>query len=463
MTRLKTHGNDYARRVWLATAPEVGAGGRPREGDDIGVFKRFVIDVYEHKRYYREPTLVGDSCAGKDVVDIAPPTVKQCTPQPKPASVAVDLLDFGAFDAAAPAPAPNPTAPAISQGAPIMKRKSTGTPKSNPTAVDLLDFGAFGTAAAPPIPKAPAIPQGEGAPTTTRTDILEEQLFDPFHNNDNRVINGNCNSQSRDTNKVSLFPAPSSPSTPASNFNNSSFDPFGGDSNSNNILKSTEASTSSTAMQPTSSQTVVMEPHSYSGTVNCHNSGSGMMMTNLANGHSMNRTMNNGIGNSMMMNGDSMNRTMNSGIGNSMMMYGGAAMNGILHTTGASGMMNSSSMNNTAMMGNGGMMNGDTRNISTHNINLNTMMMNSNGSGSSSFMAASSGPQQPQHPTAPPQLAMNTNVMQPNKISNSFRTGFGVMSSSTKVSSPGRQAAGGSRGSSALNTQKPDPFAGLGF
>ena len=82
VTRLKTHGNDYVRRVWLATAPEVGAGGRPREGDDIGVFKRFVIDVYEHKRYYREPTLVGDSCAGKDVLDVAPPTVKQCTPQP---------------------------------------------------------------------------------------------------------------------------------------------------------------------------------------------------------------------------------------------------------------------------------------------------------------------------------------------------------------------------------------------
>ena len=53
--KLRTHGNDYARAVWLANAPEVGKGGRPKEGDDINLFKRFIVEVYEQKRYYQEP------------------------------------------------------------------------------------------------------------------------------------------------------------------------------------------------------------------------------------------------------------------------------------------------------------------------------------------------------------------------------------------------------------------------
>lgn len=52
--QLKKHGNAHARKVWLAKAPPVGTGGRPKEGDDINIFKSFVVDVYEHKRYYVE-------------------------------------------------------------------------------------------------------------------------------------------------------------------------------------------------------------------------------------------------------------------------------------------------------------------------------------------------------------------------------------------------------------------------
>lgn len=37
--QLKTNGNDRARETWLANAPPVGQGGRPKEGDPIEKFK----------------------------------------------------------------------------------------------------------------------------------------------------------------------------------------------------------------------------------------------------------------------------------------------------------------------------------------------------------------------------------------------------------------------------------------
>merc|ERR1719464_253598 len=102
--------------------------------------------------------------------------------------------------------------------------------------------------------------------------------------------------------------------------------------------------------------------------------------------------------------------------------------------------------------------------VARHNSNMNMMVMNSNSSGSCSFLAAPSSPRQrqQQHPTRPPQLVMDINVMQPlnNTISNNFGAGFGAMSSSTKVSSLNHHAAGSS---SPLDTKKLDPFAGLGF
>jgi hypothetical protein len=51
--KLKKNGNEVARNTWLAAAPEPGMGGRPKEGDDVNVFKRFVVAVYEEKKYYQ--------------------------------------------------------------------------------------------------------------------------------------------------------------------------------------------------------------------------------------------------------------------------------------------------------------------------------------------------------------------------------------------------------------------------
>lgn len=123
--KLKSHGNDYARRVWLATAPPVGVGGRPKEGDDINVFKRFVVDVYEHKKYYREDNVAGGVHVASTSAQVvqqpqrsvpaaaiqrqaAPKRVVQSVALVVEPAPAVDLLDFGAFDSA-PTSAPSVT------------------------------------------------------------------------------------------------------------------------------------------------------------------------------------------------------------------------------------------------------------------------------------------------------------------------------------------------------------------
>jgi len=50
-------GNDRARLIYLspkAGCPSIGTGGRPCDGSDINIFKRFIVEVYEHGRYYNE-------------------------------------------------------------------------------------------------------------------------------------------------------------------------------------------------------------------------------------------------------------------------------------------------------------------------------------------------------------------------------------------------------------------------
>ncbi|KAL7541022.1 hypothetical protein ACHAXR_010568, partial [Thalassiosira sp. AJA248-18] len=161
--KLKKHGNDYARRVWLANAPPVGVGGRPKEGDDINLFKRFVVEVYENRRYYREPDAAdgvgGGGDGGVGVVAASqslppsarhnrnhasnpnrapPPPPKRAPPMPAPTptpAAAVDLLDFGAFDiSTAPAPTPSSSQPAITTTAAAAAASWTNTITATSTA-----------------------------------------------------------------------------------------------------------------------------------------------------------------------------------------------------------------------------------------------------------------------------------------------------------------------------------------
>eukprot|EP00751_Fragilariopsis_kerguelensis_P026314 CAMPEP_0170880410 /NCGR_PEP_ID=MMETSP0734-20130129/32412_1 /TAXON_ID=186038 /ORGANISM="Fragilariopsis kerguelensis, Strain L26-C5" /LENGTH=377 /DNA_ID=CAMNT_0011263915 /DNA_START=208 /DNA_END=1341 /DNA_ORIENTATION=+ len=131
VNELQMKGNDYARRTWLKNAPPVGQNRRPREGDNIDVFKRFVVDVYENKRYYGKdegvanvfptpPTHVATalplSSGGinrvtasrvpvapttKRVLE-APPVSVARKPAPLPAPPVVDLLDFTSMQSTAP-------------------------------------------------------------------------------------------------------------------------------------------------------------------------------------------------------------------------------------------------------------------------------------------------------------------------------------------------------------------------
>jgi len=96
--QLTAAGNDHCRNTWLADAPPIGQGGRPAAGMPISVFKQFVMDAYEHRKYYGQ-------------APVAPAAVAAPTPVPAPAPVVAppvsapavaDLLDFSA---ASPAPA----------------------------------------------------------------------------------------------------------------------------------------------------------------------------------------------------------------------------------------------------------------------------------------------------------------------------------------------------------------------
>ena len=54
--QLKRKGNNEAIATWLANAPPVGEGGRPKQGDSISIYKQFIVNAYENKKYYQSPS-----------------------------------------------------------------------------------------------------------------------------------------------------------------------------------------------------------------------------------------------------------------------------------------------------------------------------------------------------------------------------------------------------------------------
>lgn len=221
VAELEAKGNDYARNTWLKNAPPVGSGGRPKEGDHIDVFKRFVVDVYEHKKYYGDYSGPPPVAAPQHVATAIPislpgsvPAPSRRTPHfskppvaaPAPKAPAADLLDFAAapaptsfqadFDAFAPArpppstssngfqadfatfatPAPAPTSNAsafgfISQSAPPATSDPPSSafafisnpPASNPAPSSKSDFADFAgltiTSPTPVAAPAPTLPK----------------------------------------------------------------------------------------------------------------------------------------------------------------------------------------------------------------------------------------------------------------------------------------------------------------
>jgi len=109
-------GNDVARRTWLKHAPPTGQGGRPQPGSDLNVFKSFVVDVYERRKYFGDDEGAGEKPApafasapvpAAQRVVIQAPAVA-AAPASAPLPPVMDLLDFSAPAAeTATAPAQN--------------------------------------------------------------------------------------------------------------------------------------------------------------------------------------------------------------------------------------------------------------------------------------------------------------------------------------------------------------------
>ena len=158
VAELQQKGNDYCRRTWLKNAPPIGSGGRPREGDHVDVFKRFVVDTYERKAYYGE-----DDGGGAPVQMSTPqPQIATAVPLARPptAFAAPPSSRPQQFVAQAPPPAPRPPAPAPAPVADLLDFASapaTTTP-SQPTGGNSFtaDFDAFAPKAAAPVVPSPS-------------------------------------------------------------------------------------------------------------------------------------------------------------------------------------------------------------------------------------------------------------------------------------------------------------------
>lgn len=170
VAELERKGNDHARRTWLQSAPPCGSGGRPSPDSELTVFKRFVLECYENKRYYGEDDAAAAAAASSATQPVQGPAKvkkastkreKKASSRPMVAAVSapapvVDLLDFGAAEAVAPAPfeapaaAPShdPFASSMPPAPPAVPAPDTNsTTKNDPFQVDFASFSAPAAAA----------------------------------------------------------------------------------------------------------------------------------------------------------------------------------------------------------------------------------------------------------------------------------------------------------------------------
>ena len=198
--QLKTHGNDHCRNTWLAKAPPPGSGGRPREGDHIALFKSFIVDAYERKKYYGEGSSE-DGRSSNQHMSHAPPA---------PATVSSSRPPPPSFP---PAPAP---------------------PPASAPAVDLLSFES-------------------SAPAPSQPSVSSDNVFDPFNqtNTDNSFpLSSNSFSANNETtsgpkNNIALQPPQTTAPTPNNN------DPFGFASFSSQNMNHNTATPTPAAALPT--------------------------------------------------------------------------------------------------------------------------------------------------------------------------------------------------------------------
>ena len=243
---LERAGNNMCRRTWLKHAPPEGQGGRPKPGDDINVYKRFIVEAYENKRYYGEfdpndgmggpaaadPSAPGNASRRKAPVvaqataqqraTVRQPVARQPAPPPvsAPAPPVADLLDFADFSSA-PAPAPTLTTTAATNNDPFaadfsafQQQSSAPAPRAsnNNANQGFANFDAFASSPAPIAAPPPAAP----ATTSNNNDPF---AFDAFSSGNNTMTTGN----------TATIPAPQPPpaAAPAPSTDPFSFAAFG--------------------------------------------------------------------------------------------------------------------------------------------------------------------------------------------------------------------------------------------
>ncbi|KAI2493415.1 hypothetical protein MHU86_21114 [Fragilaria crotonensis] len=184
VAELERKGNEYCLGTWLKHAPPCGQNGRPQPGSDLTVYKRFVVDAYENKRYFGNY----DGPVSATVAVAAPQAQVAPWAAPPPRSAA--RTDFQRMKQV-PAPASAPTPPLVDllDFASPVSLTTTATPA--PSTIDL--FGDFTSA------------QSE-APTFDAFAVPSSQAPAPAANNDLfESLNQNSN-----TIPASLAPAPRS-------------------------------------------------------------------------------------------------------------------------------------------------------------------------------------------------------------------------------------------------------------
>ncbi|KAL7577688.1 hypothetical protein ACA910_015199 [Epithemia clementina (nom. ined.)] len=194
--QLKKAGNDVARATWVARAPPIGTQGRPKEGDSLDIFKAFIVDVYERKRYYSE---------GGQAAAVGVPLGRQTSTQPPPQQQQQQQH-------------PPPPPPQTSRPTPPPQPVAPPAPPPPPPSVDLFSFDSAPAAPSNSFfagnsgedPFAPSAGGGNNAMSFATFDNPSES-----NNNNNPISFGDFESH------TALTPATPAPAP-------FSFDPFTG-------------------------------------------------------------------------------------------------------------------------------------------------------------------------------------------------------------------------------------------
>lgn len=336
--QLEAKGNDYCRATWLGQAPPVGQGGRPAKGMPIAVFKRFVVEAYEHKRYYTEH----QTSFAVPAAPVAPPPPRAAPVAPPVAAPApaADLLDFGAFSAT---PAPDFASPPSNNAFDADFATAAPTGNAAPAAAASHAFAAADFAA--------TAQTGNTASTATASNNDFADFAAAAAPSSFAFVNNSANSSTVPTKKP-IMASNSAASAAISSMENLSATTNRAGRSANGMMNSRAGMMGNSAMMG------MGVPQGF-GTMNQGMTGSfGNKMNGMSNGMAMNGMNNgmpmNGVYNGMPMNGMNNGMAMN-GMNSGMPMSGmnsGMAMNGMSSSMPMNGMSNG--MNHTTM--NGGMM-----------------------------------------------------------------------------------------------------------